>query len=113
MPDLDAVPAAVGQVGIFDLIRAFQRMLKRFEKADDIREIVDDRYTVSGKIDHLLEIIPVGARVKFETLFTDVSSRSEMIVTFLAMLELMKLNHLQVEQEHLLGEIVVVRPELQ
>lgn len=113
MPDLDALPAAVGQVGIFDLIRAFQRMLKRFEKADDIREIVDDRYTVSGKIDHLLEIIPVGARVKFETLFTDVSSRSEMIVTFLAMLELMKLNHLQVEQEHLLGEILVVRPELQ
>lgn len=112
-PDLDALPPGIGQVGIFDLIRAFQRMLKRFEKTDDIREIVDDRYTVSGKIDHLLEIIPVGARVKFETLFTDVSSRSEMIVTFLAMLELMKLNHLQVEQEHLLGEILVVRPEKQ
>jgi segregation and condensation protein A len=111
MPDLDAVPAGIGQVGIFDLIRAFQRMLKRFEKADDIREIVDDRYTVSGKIDHLLEIIPIGAKVKFETLFTDVSSRAEMIVTFLALLELMKLNHLQVEQEFLLGEIVVVRPE--
>ncbi len=109
-PDLDAVPAGIGQVGIFDLIRAFQRMLKRFEKADDIREIVDDRYTVSGKIDHLLEIIPIGARVRFETLFTDVSSRSEMIVTFLAMLELMKLNHLEVEQEYLLGEILVVRP---
>ena len=111
MPDLDA-PVTLGQVGIFDLIRAFQRMLKRFEKTDDIREIVDDRYTVSSKIDHLLEIIPKGARVKFETLFTDVSSRSEMIVTFLAMLELMKLNHLQVEQEHLLGEIIVFRPEV-
>ena len=113
LPDLDAIPAGIGQVGIFDLIRAFQKMLKRFEKTDDIREIVDDRYTVSGKIDHLLEIIPIGARVRFETLFTDVSSRSEMIVTFLAMLELMKLNHLQVEQEFLLGEIVVVRPEVQ
>jgi segregation and condensation protein A len=32
------------------------------------------------------------------------------IVTFLAMLELIKLNHLQVEQEQLLGEIIVVRP---
>ncbi len=31
---------------------------------------------------------------------------------FLAMLELIKLNHLQVEQEQLLGEIVVVRPEV-
>jgi segregation and condensation protein A len=34
------------------------------------------------------------------------------IVTFLAMLELIKLNHLQVEQETLLGSIVVYRPEI-
>jgi len=111
MPDLDA-PVTLGQVGIFDLIRAFQRMLKRFEKTDDIREIIDDRYTVSSKIDHLLEIISKGAQGEVRALFTDVSSRSEMIVTFLAMLELMKLNHLQVEQEHLLGEIIVFRPEV-
>lgn len=111
LPDLEAPVEGIGQVGIFDLIRAFQKVLKRFEKTDDIREIVDDRYTVAGKIDHLLEIIPVGARVKFETLFTDVSSRSEMIVTFMAVLELMKLNHLEVEQEHLMGQIIVIRPD--
>ena len=111
MPDLDAAPATVGQVGMFDLIRAFQKMLKRFDKVDDIREIVNDQWTVSSKIDYLLEMMPLGGRVKFETLFTETGSRSEMIVTFLAMLELIKLNHLQVEQETLLGEIVVVRPE--
>ncbi len=111
MPDLDAAPSPAAQVGIFDLIQAFQKVLKRFDKVDDIREIVDDRWTVSAKIDYLMEMIPLGSRVKFETLFTKVGSRSEMIVTFLAMLELIKLNHLQVEQEHLLGEMVVVRPE--
>ena len=111
MPDLDAAPPTVGQVGIFELIRAFQKMLKRFDKVEDIREIVSDQWTVSSKIDYLLELLPLGARVKFDTLFTDTSSRTEMIVTFLAMLELIKLNHLQVEQEVMLGEIVVVRPE--
>ncbi len=110
MPDLEAMPAGIGQVGIFDLIRAFQRVLKRFDKTEDIREIVDDRFTVGSKIDHLLETIPPGARVKFETLFDSASSRTEVIVTFLAMLELMKLNQLEVEQEHLLGEIIVLRP---
>jgi segregation and condensation protein A len=50
--------------------------------------------------------------VRFETLFSDAASRVEVIVTFLAMLELMKLNHLQVEQEQMLGEIVVVRPAI-
>jgi segregation and condensation protein A len=111
LPDLsEPVPTTVGQVGIFDLIRAFQRVLKRFENTTDIREIVSDRFTVADKIEHLLETILVGSRVRFETLFSSAASRSEVIVTFLAMLELMKLNHLQVEQEQLLGEIVVIRP---
>ena len=110
MPDLDAPVETMGQVGIFDLIRAFQRILKRFENTSDFREIVNDRYTVADKIEHLLDIVPPGSRVRFEELFTSAASRGEVIVTFLAMLELIKLNHLQVEQEQLLGEIVVVRP---
>ena len=111
LPDLSA-PTPMAQVGIFDLIRAFQRVLKRFENTTDIREIVDDRYTVADKIEHLLDTIPMGARVPFESLFSDAASRNEVLVTFLAVLELMKLNHLQVEQESLLGSIVVLRPEI-
>jgi segregation and condensation protein A len=108
--DLSAPVDVVGQVGIFDLIRAFQRVLKRFENTTNIREIVSDRYTVADKIEHLLEIVPLGGRVRFESLFSDAASRVEVIVTFLAVLELMKLNHLMVEQEQMLGEIVVIRP---
>lgn len=111
-PDLSAEAPTVAQVGIFDLIRAFQKVLQRFEKTDDIREIVDDRYTVAGKIEHLLDTVPAGARIPFESLFASAASRSELIVTFLAILELTKLNHFQIEQEQLLGKIVVVRPEV-
>ena len=110
LPDLEAPVVGIGQVGIFDLIRAFQRILKRFENTSDFREIVNDRYTVADKIEHLLDIVAVGSKVRFEDLFTSAASRGEVIVTFLAMLELIKLNHLQVEQEQLLGDIVVVRP---
>jgi segregation and condensation protein A len=112
LPDLETPVVSIGQVGIFDLIRAFQRILKRFENASDFREIVDDRFTVADKIEELLNILPVGGRLRFEELFSSASSRGEVIVTFLAMLELIKLNHLQVEQEQLLGEIVIVRPQL-
>jgi segregation and condensation protein A len=113
LPDLSAPePSTVGEIGIFDLIRAFQRVLKRFENTTDIREIASDRYTVADKIEHLLDSIVIGTRVRFETLFSTAASRGEVIVTFLAMLELMKLNHLQVEQEHMLGEIFVLRPAL-
>jgi segregation and condensation protein A len=109
-PDLSAPVEGMPQVGIFDLIRAFQKVLKRFEDVHTLREIVDDRWTVSDKIDHLLETLPIGGRVRFEELFNEATSRSEVIVTFLAMLELMKLHFLEVEQTGVLGEIVVVRP---
>jgi segregation and condensation protein A len=113
LPDLTAAAPTMGQVGVFDLIKAFQRVLKRFEKGDDnqVREIVADQFTVGGKIDELLESIPLGARLKFEELFAEAATKIEVIVTFLAVLELMKLHHLMVEQEEMLGNIIVIRPE--
>ena len=36
-------------VNIFDLIRAFQNVLKRFEESEDLGDIIDDRYTVADK----------------------------------------------------------------
>ncbi len=111
LPDLSNPASAPLQLGIFDLIRAFQKVLKRFEDAHSLREIVDDRWTVSDKIDFLLATVPVGGRMRFEELFTEASSRSEVIVTFLAVLELIKLHFLEIEQTRTLGEIVVLRPE--
>ena len=110
-PDLGAPANAPPQVGIFDLIRAFQKVLKRFDEAHSLREIIDDRWTVSDKIDFLLSTVPVGGRMRFEELFTEASSRSEVIVTFLAILELIKLHFLEIEQHTTLGEISVMRPE--
>ena len=111
LPDLSAPANSLLQVGIFDLIRAFQKVLKRFDDVHSLREIVDDRWTVSDKIDFLLGHVPVGGRMRFEELFTEASSRSEVIVTFLAILELIKLHFLEIEQTKTLGEIVVLRPE--
>ena len=101
----------LAEVSIFDLIRAFQGILQRFDDEDAFNEIVDERWTVSDKIDHLLKIIPAGKAVKFSTLFEDVSTKGEVIVTFLALLELMKLNHFQVRQDSILGEIELQRRE--
>jgi segregation and condensation protein A len=110
LPDLSA-PAPVAPLGVFDLIRAFQRVLKRYENATDIRQIVDDRFTVADKIEYLLTTLRSGQRAPFESLFDQAASRSEVIVTFLAMLELIKLSQLQVEQDSLLGQITLYRPD--
>lgn len=102
-------PAQLAEASIFDLIRAFQNVLKRFEEADSFKDIVDDRFTVSEQIGMLMKRLLPGESMRFESVFKDASSKSEVITTFLALLELMKLNQFVVSQNQLLGEIVIER----
>ncbi|MFK7849554.1 MAG: ScpA family protein [Akkermansiaceae bacterium] len=102
-------PPALAEISIFELIRAFQNVLKRFEESNDLGDIVDDRFTVSDKIDFLLDHFMPGQALSFDTLFQTASTKSEVIVTFLAVLELMKLNQFVVRQDNLLSTITVER----
>lgn len=106
-PDPEAAPLA--QISIFDLIRAFQGVLKRFEETHDLGDIVDDRFTVHDKIDLLLDRLQPGQSMSFQSLFASATTKSEVIVTFLAVLELMKLNQLVVLQDQILGDIEIER----
>jgi segregation and condensation protein A len=100
----------VEEVGIFDLIHAFQKILKRIDaKKEDLREIFAENFTVSEKIDHLLRATSSGVPMRFEELFADAASRTEIVVTFLAMLELIRLKQLRVRQESHFGEIWIDR----
>ena len=100
----------VEEVGIFDLIHAFQKILKRLEKKpENLREIFAENFTVSDKIDHVLRVMQVGVSLKFEELFADAAARTEIVVTFLAMLELIRLKQLRVRQEAHFGEIWIDR----
>lgn len=111
VPDLKKVnTTAFPELGIFDLIRAFQKVLTRFQK-EDMQEIADDRFTVADKIEHLLTHVPPGGQVPFLSLFAGATTRDEVIVTFVAMLELIKLRQFRVTQDHLLGEITLYRNE--
>lgn len=98
------------ELGIFDLIRAFQKVLNRFQK-EDLQEIADDRFTVADKIEHLLTNVRPGEQIPFLSLFAAATTRDEVIVTFVAMLELIKLRQFRVTQDHLLGEITLFRNE--
>ncbi len=112
-PDVDEqpseLPPTLAEVSIFDLIRAFQKVLKRFEASHDFGDIVDDRFNVADKIEWFLQEFTLGQARKFEEMFGSATTKAEVIVTFLALLELMKLNQFLVRQSNLLGEIVIER----
>ncbi|MEY4691006.1 MAG: hypothetical protein RIT19_1331 [Verrucomicrobiota bacterium] len=94
-------------VSVFDLIQAVSVILKRFNERDDVREIQADPHTVSEKMASLRVLLEERGRFRFSELFAQAKSRSEVVVTFLAMLELTRLRHLRVTQGEDFGEIEV------
>jgi segregation and condensation protein A len=101
------VPLA--EVGIFDLIGAFNEVLKRATARSDFHEILEEKYSVSDKIEEILYTLRDRAELLFSELFERASSRTEIVVTFLALLELIRLKRLKVRQESPFGEILVIK----
>lgn len=108
-PEFDEAPLLAGEVGIFDLINAFQKVLKKLDQPEDLREIFEENYSVSDKLELILTITVEGQAIRFSDFFKDVASRTEIVVTFLAMLELIRLKQLRVTQDLNFGEIFILR----
>lgn len=99
------------EASIFDLLNAVSGVLQRFNQRPDQRDIFEDKWTVSEKIEQLMHAIAERAWLKFSELFAGVTSRSEVVVTFLALLELIRLKQVVAVQTEAFGEIQIGRPE--
>jgi segregation and condensation protein A len=100
----------LGEVSVFDLINAFNKVLKRIsERSEDLREIFEENFTVSDKIDLIMKLTASGVALKFTELFASAASRAEVVVTFLALLELVRLKQLALTQDEPFGEIELRR----
>jgi len=95
-----------GQVSMFDLVWAFQKILRNVEDRARAGRFEDEEFTVGQKIEFLLDRISIGEEVVFEDLFRTMSSRGEVVVTFLALLELIRLQQLTALQD---GPLLPIR----
>ena len=101
-------------VSIFDLINAVNTILKRVaQREGEAREIYEDKWSVSEKIEMLVNVIGSKPRVRFSELFAEATSRTEVVVTFLAMLELIRMKQVVCVQADQFGEIEIVKAEPQ
>jgi segregation and condensation protein A len=100
-------PLRLGEVGIFQLINAFQNVIKRIEAREDLREIFGEHFTVSDKIDVILQRLARDTQLRFSDLFSAIASRVEIVVTFLALLELIRLKQIRATQADPFGEIEI------
>ena len=101
------------EAGIFDLLNAVNAVLKRFQQKEaGTREIFEDKWTVSEKMEFVLSTITERTAVKFSELFATAANRSEVVCTFLALLELIRLKQLQCLQPEPFAEIEIRRSEV-
>ncbi len=85
------------KIGLFELIDAFQKILERIP--DDHRvEMSADEISVKDKITQIVDILEVKQSITFIELFSDNPDRFEIIVTFLAILEMVKLTLIRMVQ---------------
>jgi len=95
---------ALHDVGLFDLISAFNEALKNV-KSEELREIFSERFTVAEKIEALADRLKKDGKFSVSKMFEGMRSRQEIACTFLALLELIRLCQARAVQEETYGEI--------
>ncbi len=106
-PEFEREAPAPNAASLFDLINAVNSVLQRFGKPADQRDIFEDKWSVSEKIEYLMRAISERAALKFSELFAEATSRTEVVVTFLALLELIRLKQIVAIQNEAFGDIEI------
>lgn len=108
--DQDDIPRSQQplSVGLPQLLTAFRELLARTSRRDLI-ELEPDRLLVKDKIREILEILKAHERITFGSLFEEDVTRLNVLTTFLALLEVVKLQLVSVYQDSPFGTILITR----
>ena len=96
------------EVDLFSLMNAFQAVLQRLKQRPKVL-LPPEQIPVEARIDQLLARLSETDALGFEDLFADVNDRSGLIVTFLALLEMIRLKLVRVFQQGTFGPIRVYK----
>ena len=107
VPGLEAHgPARIGGLSLFRLLDAFQVVLSRAKATVD-HQIDLERFSITDRINQLSEVLRDKKRIGFIELFEGASTRSDLIITFLALLEMTRLRLTRLFQDDPLGPIEI------
>jgi segregation and condensation protein A len=109
LPRFDDAGEEMLEAGLFDLIAAFKELLDR-RKTLLAHEVENEGKSIEQRIEEVLALIGEGQSIEFLELFAAQETKGDMILTFLALLELIRLKRVKVYQRGLFGPIRVFRP---
>lgn len=92
---------------VWDLFEAFRRILQKADEVEPVHEVEFEHVSLRDRARMVLDMLKSARCIDFEDLFADGVSRLEVVVTFLALLELVRLKAVTATQEERFGRIVV------
>lgn len=96
------------EVSLFDLVDALRKVIERKDLSGRFIEVAVEKISVKDKMVEILQSLKEAQQITFQSLFDELSTKYEIIVAFLAILELMKLRAVKVFQVRPYGEIRVI-----
>jgi segregation and condensation protein A len=110
LPDIQENP--VEGLDVADLLFAFQRTLRKLANRNVVARIRRDEISVKDRIREVIDLLKYkGGKLLFSKLFDYEMTREEVVVTFLAILELMKMKKIVCYQNQLFDDIVIQAKE--
>ena len=109
LPKFDDGGQEMLEAGLFDLIAAFKELLER-RKTLLAHEVEAEGKSVELRMDEIMGLVKEGESLEFMALFETERTKPDMIVTFLALLELIRLKRIKVYQRGVFGAIRIFRP---
>ena len=95
---VDEGPAPLASMSLFKLLDAFESVLKRVQQTQG-HQIDFERISITDRINQLSDILRERPSISFDDLFAADRSRADIIVTFLALLEMTRLKMTRITQE--------------
>lgn len=96
-------------VNLFDLLSVFRSLLDKAPA--EIKTLTREVLTVREKMTHIIQILEGKETLRFEELFEGDTEKSHLIVTFVALLELLRMGVARAYQERDFGSIWIMRPK--
>nr|WP_156278977.1 segregation/condensation protein A [Paenibacillus sp. NEAU-GSW1] len=92
---------------VSDIIAAFQRAIRKAARRNIVATVQRDEISVKDRIRDIVEVLRQFETVRFSKLIRENMDKHEVVVTFLAILELMKMKHIRCFQHQLFDDIVI------
>jgi segregation and condensation protein A len=99
-------------ITLSDIVSAFKDIVTRYNENSPVTEsfeqkILRDDFTVDEKIKDILQSLSINKKIFFQELFIKNVDKLELIVTFLALLELIHLKEVKIYQSKVYGDIII------